>query len=98
MPNDAQYVEVIHTNTALYGYGDPCGDADFYPNGGYKMPDCILNYCSHRRSYEYMSTTLQNNRFLANECNNLQDILENTCTGTLYPMGNSDLTKSRLGN
>lgn len=38
---DAEYVENIHTDTALLGIGDPIGHADFYPNGGTGMPGCI---------------------------------------------------------
>ncbi|CAH2050164.1 unnamed protein product, partial [Iphiclides podalirius] len=97
MPTDARYVEVIHTNTALYGLEDPCGDADFYPNGGYRMPGCILNYCSHRRSYEYLAATLKSTPLMANECNSLQDAFDDNCYGLMYPMGNSDLAKSRSG-
>ncbi|XP_068626437.1 uncharacterized protein [Battus philenor] len=94
---DARYVEVIHTNTALYGYEGPCGHADFYPNGGYKMPGCFLNYCSHSRSYEYMAASVKFNNFLANECESLQDAFDGNCQGAVYLMGNSDLTKTRSG-
>ena len=30
---DGKFIDVIHSNSALIGQLDPCGDADFYPNG-----------------------------------------------------------------
>ncbi|XP_025077771.1 pancreatic lipase-related protein 2-like [Pomacea canaliculata] len=43
--DDAQFVDVIHTNAkslVLGGLGttEMCGDADFFPNGGVDMPGC----------------------------------------------------------
>ncbi|KAJ0181334.1 hypothetical protein K1T71_003419 [Dendrolimus kikuchii] len=42
---DADFVDVIHTNGRLlskigFGFPDPTGTADFYPNGGMKQPGC----------------------------------------------------------
>jgi pancreatic triacylglycerol lipase len=39
--NDAEYVEIVHTDTASFGIAFPIGDADFYPNGGTGMPGCL---------------------------------------------------------
>ncbi|XP_066474885.1 pancreatic lipase-related protein 2-like [Tiliqua scincoides] len=44
-PTDAIFVDVIHTNGARFptiGFGmlSPCGDLDFYPNGGTFMSGC----------------------------------------------------------
>ncbi|XP_075970546.1 pancreatic triacylglycerol lipase-like [Anticarsia gemmatalis] len=97
VPTDAQYVEVMHTETATLGFSDPCGDADFYPNGGSSMPGCWVYSCSHSRAYKYMASSVKHNHLLANECATLRDATRNRCTGSLYPMGNSDLNKSRRG-
>ncbi|KAF9815021.1 hypothetical protein SFRURICE_010579 [Spodoptera frugiperda] len=42
---DADFVDIIHTNGRLlsrigFGFPDPNGHADFYPNGGMKQPGC----------------------------------------------------------
>ncbi|XP_050553608.1 uncharacterized protein LOC118262291 [Spodoptera frugiperda] len=44
-PQDADFVDIIHTNGRLlsrigFGFPDPNGHADFYPNGGMKQPGC----------------------------------------------------------
>ncbi|XP_063827815.1 lipase member H-like [Ostrinia nubilalis] len=91
---DARYVEVIHTNIFNLGFTDPCGDADFYPNGGSSMPGCSTNSCSHGRAVDYMVASIRYDHFLANKCGTLTDATNDRCTGGLYPMGNSDLDKS----
>ncbi|XP_026726325.1 pancreatic triacylglycerol lipase-like isoform X1 [Trichoplusia ni] len=45
---DADFVDIIHTNGRLlsrigFGFPDPTGHADFYPNGGMKQPGCYNN-------------------------------------------------------
>ncbi|XP_026731490.1 pancreatic lipase-related protein 2-like [Trichoplusia ni] len=95
--SDGRYVEVIHTDTSMLGFNDPCGDADFYPNGGSNMPGCLVNSCSHGRAYEYMASTVKHNHLRANQCADLREATRDRCTGTLYHMGNSDLNKSRTG-
>lgn len=40
--DDADYVQVIHTNGARYGLLFPMGDADFYPNWGQNQPGCFV--------------------------------------------------------
>lgn len=44
--SDAKFVDVIHTNARVglsnaVGIETPLGHADFYPNGGSRMPGCI---------------------------------------------------------
>ena len=43
--DDADFVDVIHTNGAPFASGGAgmllaCGDVDFYVNGGENQPDC----------------------------------------------------------
>ena len=39
--NDADVVQVIHTNGGTFGFFDSCGTIDFYPNGGSFQPGCL---------------------------------------------------------
>lgn len=103
---DTMYVEVIHTNAGALGYAKPCGDADFYPNGGSKMPGCgtksryyilvrpiNVTVCSHSRAWEYMASSILNNRFEAKKCKDYFEMQKDKCSGFVYLMGNSDLHK-----
>lgn len=41
--DDADYVDAIHTDGNLLGYGERLGDADYFPNGGVSsQPGCGL--------------------------------------------------------
>ncbi|XP_077988295.1 pancreatic lipase-related protein 2-like [Glandiceps talaboti] len=55
--SDAQFVDVIHTDAEPlwqggFGYYNPCGHVDFYPNGGTQQPGCGLigEVCHHMRA------------------------------------------------
>jgi len=55
-PTDALFVDVVHSdggsilNSLLanggFGYGEPCGHVDIYPNGGKDQPNCDPNIIS----------------------------------------------------
>lgn len=41
--NDADFVDVIHTDAGFYGIALYSGHVDFYPNGGHRpQPGCVL--------------------------------------------------------
>lgn len=52
--NDAKFVDVIHTNALEQGQIDPCGDIDFYVNGGVVQPACNNSSCMKVFSQVYL--------------------------------------------
>ena len=58
--DDAEVVEVIHTNGGSCGIMENIGHLDFYPNGGAKQPGCIFSACAHSRAYELYAESINN--------------------------------------
>nr|ACD37363.1 pancreatic lipase 1 [Mamestra configurata] len=83
--DDAVYTEVIHTNIGNIGVEEPCGDVDFYPNGGINMPGCATAVCDHYRSYFYMGESLATGGFTGTQCASLEEAKAGNCSeeGTL---------------
>ncbi|KAL1491517.1 hypothetical protein ABEB36_012103 [Hypothenemus hampei] len=60
---DAEFVDVVHTDIQIYGYTLPCGHVDFYPNGGTDQPGCTsleaedVN-CNHRRAALFFAESI----------------------------------------
>ncbi|XP_032670705.1 pancreatic lipase-related protein 2 isoform X2 [Odontomachus brunneus] len=73
---DATFVDVIHTDGGHFGFPNPLGHVDFYPNGGSRrQPGCDLRSivrmgfrrlinqyitCGHNRAWRYYSESLDN--------------------------------------
>lgn len=54
--NDAEFVDVIHTDGGLLGYPWPQGHADFFPNGGIPLqPGCAHQELSKNRWFGVIS-------------------------------------------
>ncbi|KAG5868976.1 hypothetical protein JTB14_009794 [Gonioctena quinquepunctata] len=80
--NDAEYVDVIHTDSGIFGFPLAMGDADFFPNGGRALqPGCQPSYlvrqrlvnqvlaCSHVRAWRLYAESVRNERaFPATRC------------------------------
>ncbi|XP_011498868.1 PREDICTED: pancreatic triacylglycerol lipase-like [Ceratosolen solmsi marchali] len=91
--DDANVVEVIHTDEGNCGMSLPIGHYDFYPNGGAKQPGCNSNKCSHTRSCELYAESVANEKgFYAYKCSELQDVKKGNCYGDRVLMGGN--TKS----
>ncbi|KAL0274603.1 UNVERIFIED_CONTAM: hypothetical protein PYX00_002698 [Menopon gallinae] len=72
-PSDARFVDIIHTDGGVFGFPNPIGHADFYPNGGVALqPGCRLSQlarrghpeevvaCSHNRAWMYYAESVNN--------------------------------------
>lgn len=87
-PGDAQFVDVIHSDTDALGYKDPLGNIDFYPNGGTDQPGCPqtifggMQYfkCDHQRSvYLYLASLKENCNVTAYPCDSYRDYKNGKC-------------------
>ncbi|XP_057322617.1 pancreatic lipase-related protein 3-like [Microplitis mediator] len=73
---DAEFVDVYHTNAKIAGKFVTCGHVDFYFNGGKSQPGCgDLNFaCYHRRAVHYFAESIISyHGFGAHPCN-LEDL------------------------
>lgn len=84
--DDANYVEIIHTNAGVLGFSTPTGDYDFYPNGGTLQNGCtvpeLYDACSHNRSFKYLAEQLLRlgPEYYALQCESYGKFLTKQCT------------------
>ncbi|XP_058122859.1 phospholipase A1-like [Anopheles ziemanni] len=80
-PDDAKYVEIIHTNGKALGFYANIGQADFYPNGGVTQPGCGISFtCSHARAVDFFKESLKNRNYYAGRCDDLTNLGPNCST------------------
>ncbi|XP_032049136.1 lipase member H [Aythya fuligula] len=88
-PTDAQFVDVIHSDTDGLGYADTLGHIDFYPNGGTDQPGCPLTIfsgmqyfkCDHQRSvFLFMSSLKKSCNITAYPCDSYRSYRNGKCT------------------
>lgn len=101
--DDAEYVEVIHTNFLNFGTYSAIGTADFYANGGGVQLGCPgrATMCSHQRSFKIFAESVNNpNGFKGKIC---EGVLEATsgaqCRGNAeqYYVGGEPARINQLG-
>lgn len=85
-PENAEYVEVIHTDRTQQGFARPIGHADFYPNQGKKQPGCgkdLTGACSHQRAVFYYTESINTKiGFWAKPCESYEKMLEGECSAS----------------
>lgn len=100
-PTDARYVQVIHTNDGVLGFGIIMGHADYYPNGGKTQPGCgidLAGSCAHSRAYVYYAESLNNNNFISRLCSSYSDFSSNRCnSNTASFLGSFPIDKTATG-
>lgn len=88
---DAQYIDIIHTNPGVLGKKEAIGDADFYPNGYYNVPNgCITNACAHNRAWEYYAESVYPGNefnFISSQCRIQGRFRLSLCERYDVPMG-----------
>ncbi|XP_026315685.1 pancreatic triacylglycerol lipase-like [Hyposmocoma kahamanoa] len=96
---DANYVEVIHTETTTHGFFYSVGHVDFYPHGGKDQPGCEDDImCSHNRAWELFAASLTHGRVVGNKCPGQRAATsDKPCTGFTLALGTNDLVKYGSG-
>lgn len=89
--NDAEFVDVIHTNPGALGKLHPIGHVDFYVNGlNALQPGCVTMTCSHARAWEYYAESVypgNEYNLWGTECKSLYEMGVECCTGPKRHMG-----------
>nr|XP_046259177.1 phospholipase A1 member A isoform X2 [Scatophagus argus] len=88
-PSDAQFVDVIHTDSDYFGISIPVGHMDFFLNGGKDQTGCARSrfasmygyvICDHMRAlYVYMSALNGSCPLMGIPCFSYKDFLEGRC-------------------
>ncbi|XP_013137998.1 PREDICTED: inactive pancreatic lipase-related protein 1-like [Papilio polytes] len=85
---DADYVDCIHSDSGVYGMKEPVGHADYFPNGGHSQPGCLLQTCSHSRSWLYFAESLlEVAAFSARRCASWEHFKRDQCDDEISNMG-----------
>lgn len=95
-PSDAQFVDVIHTDSDYFGISIPVGHVDFFLNGGKDQTGCarsrfatifvyfpVYGYviCDHMRAlHVYMSALNGSCQLMGIPCFSYEDFLQGHCT------------------
>ncbi|CAG0879030.1 unnamed protein product [Darwinula stevensoni] len=97
---DAEFIDVIHTNIWAIGLSDPVGHVDFFPNGGLVQPGCTdehglwnvyeLLHCPHVRAWLYYLESINHPYdFMGRPCSSWEVYESGNCSQStpLVPMG-----------
>ncbi|KAM9200926.1 lipase member I [Dugong dugon] len=85
---DAEFVDVIHSDTNGLGIKEPLGHIDFYPNGGKNQPGCPKSVfsgieffkCDHQRAvYLFIASLETHCNFISFPCPSYNDYKTGLC-------------------
>ncbi|KAJ6627587.1 Pancreatic lipase-related protein 2 [Pseudolycoriella hygida] len=99
---DAEYVQIIQTETLFIAMSVPIAHANFYPGGGMFQPYCGGDFeCNHMIAIDYFaeSLTAVQNQFYAQRCSSMDEMRENACTtsDSVYLMGGMPVDRELRG-
>ncbi|XP_016838416.1 pancreatic lipase-related protein 2-like [Nasonia vitripennis] len=104
-PTDAQFVDIIHSCGGVLGFLQPLGHVDFYPNAGVAVqPGCccvpeLIEACSHGRSYQYFTESINSNVGLrAKQCETWDKYLQGDCDNSESALLGEHVDKSSRGS
>ncbi|XP_022902379.2 phospholipase A1 VesT1.02-like [Onthophagus taurus] len=101
-PTDAAFVQIIHTNHGLLGFGTSSGHADYRPNGGRSQPGCgidLAGSCAHSRAHAFFAESVRTGRFISWRCDSMNDLNNNRCTGNHRSfMGQFEVDRTARGD
>ncbi|XP_039485864.1 pancreatic lipase-related protein 3 [Drosophila santomea] len=85
---DAEFVEVVHTNSGGLGTWEQLGHVDYYPNGGQTQPGCSTDSCSHERAFELLAEMWSpENDFVSARCGTVESLSASSCRWSTHKMG-----------
>ncbi|KAJ0171264.1 hypothetical protein K1T71_012814 [Dendrolimus kikuchii] len=86
--DDADFVDVMHTDSGVFGLKDPVGHVDIYPNGGSQQPNCPFETCSHSRAWILYSESVEfPQNFQAVQCEDWDAFRQGKCRKDIKTMG-----------
>ncbi|KAK9746988.1 Lipase [Popillia japonica] len=99
--DDANFVDVIHTNGGSLGYSASIGHVDYYPNGGSRQNGCgilITNSCSHNLAPTFFYESINDNRFVALACSSYSNFNNGNCNGNRRIFMGEDVDQTARGD
>lgn len=104
-PNDAKFVDIVHTCSGVLGVAGQYGHVDFFPNNGVPpQPGCkgfqaMFEACSHGRAHAYFAEAIENPQgFPAHKCEDWNSYITNTCDKDTTVYMGEDVDKKLRGS